>query len=449
MNQEDSLKEVCVCLAAVVAVLAVLGIVPGWEAGGIKVKQVNIFSDLRVDTVSDRGIAAAVSDADSVPAAKGPVPDSVVRIEDFSADTAMWRFCGLLNGGKWKERPVRIAFLGDSYIEADIITEDLREWLQCTYGGRGVGFVPVYSQAGGYRLTVEQRAENWKSYSMVYHDKADWKKLMVSGEYFVPQENAVFSVKTTSVRGADRFGEARFFFQNSGRTRISVRVNDSRDTLFVPTTCDSLLQDICLRGDMRQLDFRFSEPEGFTAFGVFLNDRKGVYVDNFSLRGSSGIVLSIMNRELMEQLRRTVAYDLVVLGFGLNVVLPDARGYTSYRQQMVKAINHLKACFPGAVFLLTSVSDRAYRNADGSFGTREGVLKLVEEQRRIAEESGIAFWNLFQAMGGRDAMVRFVKQEPSLGNKDYTHINHLGGRKIAGELIKALEWEVKLQNERR
>lgn len=49
---------------------------------------------------------------------------------------------------------VRIAVFGDSFIEADIFTADLREMLQKRFGGCGVGFVTITSMTSGYRPTV-------------------------------------------------------------------------------------------------------------------------------------------------------------------------------------------------------------------------------------------------------------------------------------------------------
>lgn len=442
MDERNYLKEVVICLVAVVMLLAVVSFIPEWQLREIPVKRVNIFSDVLKDTLP---LHEFVGHKDTVavtdPIVKEVRPLDTVRIEDFSPDGRIRCFGGLLRRGEGGKRAVRIGFLGDSYIEADIITEDVREWLQKKYGGRGVGFVPVSSSAEGYRLTVEHHSEGWQRYTMVYHQKADWKKLWVSGEYFIPEEGAMFRVKGTKVRGQQRFGEARFFFLNGQQTRIAVKA-DGRDTLFRPLTNDTLLQHICLRGNLQELEYRFTNVAGFTGLGVFLNDPTGVYVDNFALRSSSGIVLSIMNKELTEQLSAWVKYDLMVLQFGLNVVLPDSADYKAYRRQMVRTIAHLKACFPGTAFLLVSVSDRGYRLPDGRFGTKPGVVRLVEEQREIAREAGIAFWNMFEAMGGKDAMTRFVKQEPAWANKDYTHINHLGGKYIAGEMIKAIQAEI-------
>lgn len=69
-----------------------------------------------------------------------------VQIEDFSTGrVGLVRFFSALNNIRELERPVRIAFLGDSFIEGDIVVADLRAAFQEQFGGNGVGFVPVYS----------------------------------------------------------------------------------------------------------------------------------------------------------------------------------------------------------------------------------------------------------------------------------------------------------------
>lgn len=446
MKERDVLKDACVCFVGVVVILVAVGMLPEWEFSGWKMNRMKVYSDLlteEAEVLENAGKPSPDSTlVDSIPAiVKVPV-DTIVHFEDFTEkQEGLARLRQSLERDEQKKRPVRIAFLGDSYIEADIITADVREYFQKRYGGRGVGFVPVASPAASYRQTVEHRAEGWTGYTMVYYNKADWKKLMVSGEYFVPAEEATLSVKGLNTKGSARFNEARFFFQNTGRTKIHACVN-GRDTVFLPPSSDSLLQHIYFKGDLNSLNFRFSGVEGFTGFGLWMNDRTGVYVDNFAVRGSSGIVLSIMDRMLMQQLAESVTYDLVVLEFGLNVVMPDAKEYAAYKKQMLKTIRHLQTCFPGADFLLMSVGDRGYRK-DGKMGTQPGVAALVAEQRDLARQSGILFWNTYQAMGGHNAMLKFVEHVPALANKDYTHINHLGGKRIAGEMVKAFEEKLK------
>ena len=49
----------------------------------------------------------------------------------------------------------------------------------------------------------------------------------------------------------------------------------------------------------------------------------------------------------------------------------------------------------------------------------------------MAQEAGISFWNLYEAMGGRNSMKRWVEEKPRLANYDYTHPNYDGAKKIA------------------
>ena len=68
-------------------------------------------------------------------------PKGVQPIVDYSAGKAggMEHFYRQMAQIKALDRPVRIAYYGDSYIEGDILTGDLRELFQQTYGGSGVG----------------------------------------------------------------------------------------------------------------------------------------------------------------------------------------------------------------------------------------------------------------------------------------------------------------------
>lgn len=77
----------------------------------------------------------------------------------------MMRFNRALTRGA-AGRPVRIAVLGDSFIEGDIITADLREQLQNLCGGRGVGFVPFASPLAKFRGTVLHSFSNWDIYNI-------------------------------------------------------------------------------------------------------------------------------------------------------------------------------------------------------------------------------------------------------------------------------------------
>ena len=180
-----------------------------------------------------------------------------------------------------------------------------------------------------------------------------------------------------------------------------------------------------------------------------MDGKKGIILDNFSLRGSSGLSLRSIPQSMLKQFNRLRPYDLVILEYGLNVATERGRNYDNYQKGLLTAIAHLKECFPQAGILLLSVGDRDYKTENGELRTMPGVKNLVRYQQNIAAESAIAFWNMFEAMGGDGSMADLVHAKPSMANYDYTHINFRGGRYLAGLLYETLMYGKEQYDRRR
>ena len=339
---------------------------------------------------------------------------------------------------KDRRRPVRIAVLGDSFIEGDIVTADVRERMQDLYGGCGVGFVPFSSPIALYRATVRHTFDGWKTYDVkafrkVPEDVRD--KFFVSGNVCIPQQGATARMEgVTFRRHIDAARVARILFINRGNTSLHVVVNDSLERDFRPDP-SPLAQQIVINGPVRTIAVTLSDPEGFVGYGIELECPDGVTVDNFSIRGNSGLALFGTNPGVNARIGELLGYDLVVLQYGLNVMSPEVMRYGSYAKNSVRVINYMKQCFPGSSVLVMGICDRSMQR-DGEFETMPSVPGMIAAQRSAAEQAGVAFWNTFDAMGGHNSMVRFV--EKHWAAKDYTHIGYTGGKYVADRLVDAL-----------
>ena len=78
------------------------------------------------------------------------------------------------------------------------------------------------------------------------------------------------------------------------------------------------------------------------------------------------------------------------------------------------------------------------KDENGNLRTMPAVKGLIRSQQMLAAETGVAFWNLYNAMGGEGSMVEMVNSKPAMANYDYTHINFRGGKHIAGLLFDAI-----------
>ena len=364
-----------------------------------------------------------------------------VYFEDYTRSDAMGKLAMNFLKAQRGKRSVRIAFLGDSFIESDIMTADIRALLQSFYGGNGVGFVPMASVASKYRKTVTHNFSGWKSYSMVQYKQADWRKLILSGYYYEPENGA--TVRLDLCNGKEKFkpvSNAKLLFLNENATHISAQINGGKEHSYAPGAGHAL-QTLDFAGNISSISMNFKNTGGFTAYGVYLNDATGIYVDNYSVRGSSGIVLSVADRQLCKNLDSIMPYDLIVLQYGLNVASAMITNYSYYQKKMVEVVQQLKTYFPKSTFMIMGVGDRSMKSANG-FETMPGIIAMVDVQRNIARQSQCVFWDTYSAMGGRNSMSSFVQHTPPLASKDYTHINHAGGRRIAKSFVFALMKEI-------
>lgn len=365
-------------------------------------------------------------------------PD-IVCIEDFSAgEVMMSRFYNSL-AFQSERRPVRIAVLGDSFIEADIITADLREQLQMQYGGNGVGFVPFSTPLSKYRGTVKHTHDGWENHNVIKHKSVpeEYKPwFFVSGNISIPVEGATVEYKGVNFRNRiEESNTATLLFVNREGSVLDVTVNDSISNTYTPSAGNDVEAIRIAESGISKLNIKVRDAKGFIGYGVVLEDSVGVSVHNFSVRSNSGMALLATDQRINSQINEMMHYDLVILQYGLNAMSADVTDYKYYGNQLVRIIDYVKRCFPGSAVLVMSVGDRSSVKG-GTANTMPAVHAMIETQKDAARRTGVGFWNTFEAMGGSNSMPTFVERK--WASKDYTHISYPGGKFIAERLAAYL-----------
>lgn len=424
----------------VVGMLMGLYFLPPVSINGKPLRKVDLLADIRPDVEEE------VCDSDTIvlpPPVKPAFIDTckagMTCIEDYSDSTmrGMEHFYEALSRVKDMQRPVRIAYFGDSFIEADIFTADLREMFQQEFGGCGVGYVPVASSISGYRPTVLHRFGGWSSHSSNDSTGFDKKQQGISGHYFFPREGAYVQLKGQAKYASrlDTCEVSTFYFLGKGFTSLRSAVNAGEARLHEEAGTGEV-QAVSVEGKIGQVRWKVERADSATFYGVAMDGKRGVVLDNFSVRGSSGLHLRNIPLHTLRGFQRLRPYDLIVIQYGLNVATERGVRYDGYKKGMLTVIEHLKTAFPETSILLVGVGDREYKNEDGELRTMPGVKNLIRYQQSIAMDSHIAFWNLYEAMGGQGSIVDMIGQK--MANLDYTHINFKGGRHLAAILFETL-----------
>ncbi|MEM9931989.1 MAG: hypothetical protein AAF824_00195 [Bacteroidota bacterium] len=350
--------------------------------------------------------------------------------------TPLYHFKKTLSELAKRRKKVRIAYFGDSIIEGDLVTQTLREHLQKQFGGQGVGFVSITSIAPGFRQTIKHTfSDSWKTYSLV--KTPGLNGYGISGEVFMvnstndPEWPWVHYEGSSISEGTETFNQIQLFYGNTGSNspyQPVVQVESDLASQDITLPISNVINRVWLnRIPTQSINVKFQVPENLPLFGLSFEQEDGIYVDNFSSRGNSGMNLIEIPGEYLQGFNEYLAYDLIILHFGLNVVAPNRKNYKSYEKGMTRVINHMKTNLPGAEILMVGVSDKSTRKG-GKYMTEPSVPILVNAQQKVARETEIAFYNLYEEMGGKNSMVKWVDQ--GLANKDFTHFNREGAARV-------------------
>jgi lysophospholipase L1-like esterase len=322
------------------------------------------------------------------------------------------------------KKNVRIAFFGDSFVEGDILTGELRKLLQGKFGGNGVGFVPLASQTSGFRSTIRHTHKNILAYNVVFNHQLNLP-FAAGGYYFTPKINNAINYNLHKP-----VNKIRLFYQSATASNFFYSTTLIKDKKIVLPPTNTLSNFDFNEKNIKSLHLKLSCTNSTSFYGLSFEDTIGITLDNFGLRSNSGIGIGKITDKKHREFDSLQDYKLIVLQYGLNATSKNQKNFTAYHQKMKTLIERIKKNYPNAIIILFSVSDRCVLQ-NGKLCTMNSIPLMVDTQRKIAQQTGIVFWNLFQAMGGPNSIVKFAKSKPSLAAGDYTHLTHKGGEYIA------------------
>lgn len=362
---------------------------------------------------------------------------AILSYADSTDNSALVHFMKALDAlQNGKRKKVRIAYFGDSMIEGDMISQDLRKMLQKYFGGKGVGFIPVTSISAPNRSSVQHTfSDNWKDANF---QNTNWGKYPYgfSGHIFYTQApDCWFKFKGVKEERLKNFESVKIFYGKADSNQ-SINVND-HDYPLVQNKAYNII-DISFETLQPAVMVNMGSNINLPVYGASLEGDTGITLDNYSFRGISGIELSEIPGGYFRMVNELYPYDLLILHYGPNLLFkPELTDFSWFEKKMQKTIQHLKKNMPHTSILIIGSADKASLTEDG-WETALGVEPLIETQHKLAVKNHCAYWNLYANMGGQNSMVQWAEQNPIMAGKDYTHLNQRGAHRVATMLYKAL-----------
>jgi lysophospholipase L1-like esterase len=370
------------------------------------------------------------------------------EIEDPSGQTLAPLFAALqnveANGGQ-----ARISHYGDSPITNDGITATVRRKLQQRFGDAGHGFILAAKPWGWYQHDgIVQDARGWQS-NPLWISRGD-HLFGFGGASFTasaPGAYASFGTVATSELGRSVAGFDVYYLAQPGGGTLEVEVDGlpAGRIVTADATTHSGFHHINVKPGEHKLMLRPADNGEVRVFGVALDSgARGVQYDSLGVNGAFIGLLAHYQDEAhwTEQLRQRRP-DLVILAYGANESEYENWPMEQYEADTREVVRRIRAALPKASIMFVAPMDRGQRGPGGTIITRPMIPKLVAAQRRLAAETGCAFFDTFTAMGGEGTVARWREARPRLMGGDYLHPTAEGaeivGTLLSDALLKAYE----------
>lgn len=333
---------------------------------------------------------------------------------------------------KANEEVVRVLHYGDSQIEMDRISCNIRSFFQKTFGGGGPGLVPVIQTIPSF--AVSQYASGALTLYASYGDGA-----RCNGNYGLMAKcyrlagGATFGANASQHKQTDarvkRFSNVTLLY-NDHTGNFSATLKDRKgkySETIAPGltgihTCHWLMDTVTT-------SLQITMQGSADIYGIMLDNGYGVAVDNIPLRGSSGGQFTMITDTLLRSCYQQANVGMIILQFGGNSVpaIYNDKSLNNYLKSVENQIHRIKRCYPTATLLFIGPSDMSTRKG-GSLHTYPLLPQLIDGLRDLALRNHVAYWDMYEVMGGENSMIAWVQN--GLAGPDYIHFTPAGAQKV-------------------
>jgi hypothetical protein len=367
--------------------------------------------------------------------------------------TILYPFFEALTKARKSDRPVRVVHYGDSQLEGDRITSYIRNKLQSQFGGNGPGLFPI-ADIVPHMSVVREISPNWQRYS-VMDRKAAGVSYMRYGALstfsrftpIVPDSMVVDTVMNEATitlhKGRRAYGKAQVFntcrmWFGWHKSPLSLSFSVDGEVIGSETIEpeDRLMKrEWKFEATPEEITISMSGADSPDVYGISLEGRNGVNVDNIAARGAAGYEFNKVDQALLKGMLGDLNVKLLILQYGGNVLphMTSTDDAAKYGRAFGAQIARFKRMLPGVRIIVIGPSDMSIKEGD-EMVTRPFLEDVRDAMKQNTLANGAVFWDLYEAMGGRGSMPSWVNASPPLAASDFTHFSPQGAKKV-GELF--------------
>lgn len=329
-------------------------------------------------------------------------------------------------------RKLKILHIGDSHLQADVYTGEVRGRMQNMFGAGGRGFIFPYS------AVQTHSAYNYRNFSGGEWDYA--KNVQHYPVYDLGLTGATIHTKDSSAWFKFAFtpgvlrsvnNTIKIYLKNSSKSfDLKVLASSCPDTICIDV--DSMVENgyakVMLPSAADTLEFFVHQSDSTQSFlecyGLLLESdtNTGVLYNSVGINGAG--YKSILKEELFDEQISELNPDLVVIDLGGNDFYPGRIHKADVKRDLTRIIHNVRDAVPNASILVCNTHD-LYKRRRNIIGCKY----FSELTREVAFNEGCALFDYYQVSGGRYSMLHW--QYKNLARRDGIHLS------LPGYLFKA------------
>lgn len=421
---------------------------------------------------------------ETAPAAPPPAKDipRPAPLDPYLTDPThrLDRFFEALADREAGRRPkVRVLYYGTSEIGHDRVTSQIRRMFQERFGDGGKGWVLIdrtWAILDHRDIIWTHEEPNWVSYSirtgvfkaghyglggvMVESKGPAWAEYRT----LPPQEDAASSEQLYYPFPAGTAWshiEVHYQTYKSGQPFvIEIDEGEAGTRTEIPTK-SSKIQDEIFTAKVPDGPHRLrisTDKRNVRLYGAVFERDEGFVLDALMVIGAWGNSIVNFNPEALTRYVSHRDPALVVFGFGAKESLQfpelSAQQTKQFAEGYAQSVERVMASRPESACLIVSPNDQGWARGD-RIETRPAIPRLVQAAKEVAAQTGCAFYNLFEAMGGEGTARRWYHSTPRLVSSDYGHLEAAGSVRV-GDLLSDflleeyehyIEWKTQRERE--
>ena len=333
----------------------------------------------------------------------------------------------------------RILHYGDSHVSADILTAELRNQFQANFGDAGAGFILAGKPWTWYarKNVTTSLSKGWQVNGLSQSELLTDGNLGLAGISFTSEQKN----QTTTLTATGRYFDIYLLKQPNGGT-VDVLLDGlkyrQRVSLDSDTYQATYVKVLAEANSTHTININTIRPGQVRVLGIDVRqDKGGVIYDALGINGARASRPSLWNWDILSSNLAYSRPNLIVIAYGSNEVTDADLDLKEYQKNFSKLLQNFQQAAPQAALLVVSPPDRAIQ-IDGVWQTCSAMPALVEAQRQAALSNGVAFWDLFHAMGGIGSIHKWARDPTPFAQADHVHLTKPGYQLVAQTLYSEL-----------